>query len=89
MLSGLFQLYNFILIARVVLSWFPGLAANPTLATVAVMIYRLTEPVLRPIRNVLRPYQGGVPIDFSPLLALLLLSLVEQLVLRLVAPLPV
>jgi YggT family protein len=83
-----FHVYNLILIARVVLSWFPNFGNNPTFAPVALLIYRLTEPVLRPIRNVLRPYQGNVPLDFSPLLALLLLSLVEQLVLRIVAPLP-
>ena len=42
----------------------------------------ITEPILAPIRRVLPPVSG---IDFSPLLAIILLQLVSQLTTQLLA----
>jgi YggT family protein len=42
----------------------------------------ITEPILAPIRRVLPPVAG---IDFSPILALILVQLVSQLVTQLLA----
>ena len=42
-------------------------------------LYRITEPVLRPIRNML-PNFGGI--DFSPLIAILLLLFIKDGILR-------
>ena len=65
--------------ARVILSWIPtrlpwGL--NDFLLSV-------TEPILGPIRRVL-PLAAGF--DFSPLIALVVLQLAEQLLLRILPP---
>ena len=64
---------------RVILSWVPtrlpwGLND---------FLYSVTEPLLGPIRRAL-PIAGGM--DFSPLIALVLLQLAEQLLLRIVPP---
>ena len=64
---------------RVILSWVPtrlpwGLND---------FIFSVTEPILGPIRRAL-PMAAGM--DFSPLIALVLLQLVEQLVLRILPP---
>lgn len=64
---------------RVILSWVPtrlpwGLND---------FIFSVTEPILAPIRRAL-PMAAGM--DFSPLIALVLLQLVEQLLLRILPP---
>jgi len=48
------------------------------------MLYRLTEPALRPIRRFM-PDLGGI--DISPIILLLLLFFVRQFILTTVAPL--
>jgi YggT family protein len=48
------------------------------------MLYRLTEPALRPIRRFM-PDLGGV--DISPIILLLILFFVRQFILTTVAPL--
>jgi YggT family protein len=42
---------------------------------IADFLYRITEPVFRPIRNFL-PNLGGI--DFSPLIALLIIYLLKR-----------
>lgn len=55
------QVFNLILLARVLMSWFPNIdRSNPLVQ----LVYDLTEPVLRPVREML-PASGGM--DFSPL----------------------
>jgi YggT family protein len=43
-------------------------------------IYRVTEPVLRPIRELIPAFMGSI--DFSPLVAFLLIRLVDTLLYR-------
>jgi YggT family protein len=57
----------FLLIARVVLSWTNPMGGGGLVA----FIYQATEPILAPIRRVLPP-AGGM--DWSPLIALLILG---------------
>jgi YggT family protein len=65
LLFFLLQIFNFILLARVLMSWVPNIdRSNPLVQ----LIYDLTEPVLRPIREMLPPSSG---MDFSPLVAFL------------------
>ena len=64
---------------RVILSWVPtrlpwGLND---------FAFSVTEPILAPIRRALPPAAG---MDFSPLVALILLQLVEQLLVRILPP---
>ena len=76
-----FQLAYLLIIARVVLSWMRlpryGLMAE----RFAPFVYNLTEPMLRPVRRVLRPYQGG-QFDFSPMAVVLFLMIAEAIILR-------
>ena len=66
----------FLLIARVVLSWTNPMGGGGVVA----FIYQATEPILAPIRRVL-PATGGI--DWSPLVAMLLLGVVLRVVVRL------
>ena len=55
------QIFNFIVLARVLLSWVPNVdRSNPLIQ----LVYDVTEPVLKPIRQAL-PQGSGV--DFSPI----------------------
>jgi len=71
------QALTLAIIARALLSWFPGVRA---LAPVAGLLDRATDPVVGPIRRRL-PAFGGI--DLSPLVAVLLIGVVESLMLGL------
>jgi YggT family protein len=68
--------FEIAILARVLLSWFPNLDRN---SPVIQLVYQITEPVLKPIRNLL-PNTGGF--DFSPLVVLLLISVLMQVLAR-------
>ncbi|MDI3538328.1 MAG: YggT family protein [Bacillota bacterium] len=69
-----FDLYNLLILIRLLLSWVrPDPYAPPVR-----FIYQITEPYLEPFRRLLPPV--GM-IDFSPILALLVLSFIRRLVL--------
>lgn len=77
--ATLAQVLTFAIIIRAVLSWFPP---SRTLAPVTALLNEATDPVLRPIQRRL-PTFGGF--DFSPLLAIMLISLMESVILKLLA----
>jgi YggT family protein len=70
----LFTLYTLVLIARSLLPLFGVSYAHPAMR----FLYSITEPLLAPIRR--RLPQTGM-IDFSPLVLILILWLVEQILL--------
>ena len=72
----LFDLYIIVLLARVLLSWVQVDPRNP----IVNLIRQLTEPLLAPIRRVL-PQSGGI--DFSPMVAFVVVLIAEQVVLTL------
>lgn len=74
----LFRLFELFLLGRVIISWLPLDYSHP----VVRFFYTFTEPILAPIRNFLLRFQffQSLPIDFSPLLAYLLLDIVWSIV---------
>lgn len=72
MLGTLINLYTFVLLLRVVMSWFPPSSSQSPMASVQSWLYKMTEPVLAPIRRAL-PSMGGL--DFSPMLLLIALQI--------------
>lgn len=66
----------FMLIVRVVLSWTNPMGGGGLTA----FVYQMTEPILAPIRRVLPPSAG---LDWSPLIAMLLLGVILRVVTRL------
>ncbi|MDA0710037.1 MAG: YggT family protein [bacterium] len=66
LLHNLLSLYGYVIIVRAILSWFNP---NPHSAPVQ-FIYKITEPVLGPLRKIL-PDLGGV--DVSPMVAMILI----------------
>lgn len=75
LLSLLLNIYIFAIFARAILSWInPGSYHAAT-----AILYSLTEPLLRFCRNVGPVVAGGI--DFSPLMALIVLQLMKMLLL--------
>jgi YggT family protein len=83
----LLQIYSFILLASIVFSWLVAFnivsRRNPTVATIGDILYRLTEPVLAPIRRRL-PDFGNV--DLSPIVVFLIIWLLQMEIVRYVIP---
>ncbi len=78
--GSLFRIFEFLIIANALLSWFPFVWQNPTLSRIADMINRLTEPLLKPVRKLLaKTPVGDMPIDISPVIAVLLLGFLQNI----------
>jgi len=77
------NLYAWVVIAYVVVSWLMSFGVintyNRFVAQLSDVLYRLTEPALRPIRNVL-PNLGGL--DISPIVLFILLRFVQNLIIE-------
>ena len=74
--------YYVLLLIRIIFSWLNIRRPHPIVVQVHRIAYGATEPLLRPIRNMLAKYQRGVPVDFSPLVAWLLIEVVLSLLTR-------
>ena len=78
LLATLLQLYVFVIFGRIILSWFP-LDPGSALAEIYSVLYRLTEPVLGPVRRML-PASG--PFDLSPIIVVLALEIIGGAIIR-------
>jgi YggT family protein len=81
------QIYVWLLIAAAILSWLIAFnvvnARNQVVAMVGEFLYRITEPLLRPIRSIL-PNLGGI--DISPVILILIIFFIENVIVRYVYP---
>jgi len=69
-------IYTWIIVAQAVLSWVNPDPYNP----IVRFLYRVTEPVLAPIRRLL-PIRG-MGIDFSPLIAILVIYFLQMFLVK-------
>ncbi len=81
-ISYLLTLYIWVLIAMAVLSWLIAFnvvnARNQVVRMVGELLYRITEPALRPIRKAL-PNLGGI--DISPVIVILIIIFIQSVIL--------
>ena len=78
LLAQLLQLYILCIIGRIILSWFP-ITPGTVLATIFSYLYRITEPVLGPVRRVM-PSAGAF--DLSPIVVILALEIIGGAIVR-------
>lgn len=78
MISQLIGIYILVLLARIVLSWFPINPSGP-FASVARVLFQVTEPVLGPARRII-PSIG--PLDISPIAVFFVLSFLQGMLQR-------
>jgi YggT family protein len=87
-ISYVLTLYVYVVIAMAILSWLIAFnvvnTRNPVVHMIADILYRLTEPVLRPIRNFL-PNLGGI--DISPIILFLIILFIQSVIIPNIAKL--
>ena len=75
-------IYIYLLVASAILSWLMAFnvvnVQNKVIYTAVSLLYRVTDPVLRPIRRIV-PNLGGI--DISPIILILLLYFIRDLIL--------
>jgi YggT family protein len=77
------DIFQFILIAAVVMSWLFAFGVvnryNRGVVMISDMLFRLTEPALRPIRRVVPQVNG---LDISYIVAFVIIFLIERIIIR-------
>ena len=77
LIDNIIDIYTWIVIASAIMSWLVAFGVvnvrNQFIRVVVDMLFRLTEPVLRPIRRIL-PSTGAI--DFSPLVLIIVLQII-------------
>jgi YggT family protein len=73
LLASLLNLYSFVLMARLLLSWVPSVDWHKTPWS---FLYAATEPVLAPFRKLIPPIAG---LDISPIVVFFLLGLLRNI----------
>jgi len=71
------MIYIWIIVGRVILSWI----RVPSLYKVAVIVFRVTEPVLKPVRKFIPPHKMG-GLDISPMIVILILWFIDMFVVK-------
>ncbi len=78
-ISVLFSLYQFLILIRVLLSWVNVSPYSPWVQA----LYRVTEPVLQPLRRLIPPIGGTL--DISPVVAMIVLEIARRILFSLLA----
>jgi len=71
------QIYSFIVLARILISWFPNLDRSNQLVDA---LYAVTDPVLEPVRRIIPPL--GM-VDISPIVVFIGLQLLQRILIGL------
>jgi uncharacterized protein YggT (Ycf19 family) len=80
--DALFTVYLVLIFIRILLTWIPRMPFNPYLRAAVAFVERTTDPYLNLFRAILRPVGlGGMALDFSPIVAIIVLYVVRGLVL--------
>jgi YggT family protein len=74
LLCSLIDVYYIVLLARVILSWFP-MQPGTAMASIGSIIYQLTEPVMGPVRRII-PSVGMI--DISPIVVFFGLRILQS-----------
>lgn len=83
-ISLAFQIYEFLILIRVLLSWLTVTPYSHFMSHPAVqLLYRVTDPVLEPLRRLIPPIGGAI--DISPVVALIILEIVHRILIWLLA----
>ncbi|GIL15210.1 MAG: hypothetical protein BroJett039_03830 [Chloroflexota bacterium] len=75
-----FNIVFVLILARIILSWLPQYRYHP----IAEFIYGITEPILGPFQRLVPPMGA---IDFSPMVAIIVLAILQAILTTIVAAL--
>ena len=74
-INNAFNLLQMLILIRVILSWITHDPYNQFI----LLLYQITEPILKPVREILPMQSMGM--DFSPIVVFFLLGFVKKLLL--------
>lgn len=81
--QALFLVYIVMIFIRVLLTWVPRMPYNPYLRAAVGFVEECVDPYLNAFRSILRPVgAGSMALDLSPMLAIIVLFIVRDIVLR-------
>ena len=66
-----FEILIWLLMIRIILTWLPHNRFHPLID----FIYKITEPILEPFRNMINPIGG---IDLSPIIVFFFIRLIQR-----------
>ena len=82
MLLRLIDVYSFLIVAEAILSWVPTTPGS-VLYDIRGALRTLTDPFIDIFRRMMpSSTTGGMGIDFSPVIAIIVLQLIENLIVR-------
>ena len=76
LVKGVFAILDLFVWARLIISWIPHDHNND----ITRIVYKVTEPMLKPIRDIIPSLSLGI--DISPFILLVLLNIAESIALR-------
>ena len=76
LVKGIFAILDLFVWARLIISWIPHDPNND----ITRIVYKVTEPMLKPIRDIIPALSLGI--DISPFILLVLLNIAESIALR-------
>jgi YggT family protein len=83
--GALFFVYLMLILIRVLLSWIPRMPYNRALQAFVEFVHQTTDPYLNLFRRLLPPLGGGgMALDLSPILAIIVLLIVSRIVVGLI-----
>jgi uncharacterized protein YggT (Ycf19 family) len=77
--SYLIYFYTPVVFVYVFLSWIVSSTQNQTVRRIYWISGQIVDPVLQPIRSVLQPLSRNIGIDFSPIVLLILLHVLDRM----------
>ena len=83
--GALFFVYTILILIRVLLSWIPRMPYNRALNAFVEFVHETTDPYLNLFRRLLPPLGGGgMALDLSPILAIIVLLIASRIVVGLI-----
>jgi YggT family protein len=84
--AALFLVYIILILVRVLISWIPRMPYNRALRTVLDFVTETTDPYLNLFRRIIPPIGGGgLGLDLSPMIGIIVLFVLRGLVVALIA----
>lgn len=75
----LFKLLELAILLECIVSWIPQIQGNKFIS----IIHNFTYPLLEPFRKLQNRFISGLPMDFSPIIALFVIDLIKRILLQL------
>lgn len=79
-IDGVFRVLELAILIECIASWIPQMRYNKFME----IIHMITEPVLKPCRRLQYRFFSNMPVDFSPVIALFAMEIIERILLTLI-----